>query len=159
MALLCATCSKAIITSQVNIACSKCLKCFHASCVSLTANEVTFLNDSTDKWSCPVCCRQGRITRSNSSSSGVRPGTPTRRDTEGSSATDTLALILSQLSAVANDIKDIKSSQAQLSTDVAYCRTCCSSIQILSHATMTKLQLARPTYNLSRTHKQNFPPT
>nr|CAI5851146.1 unnamed protein product [Callosobruchus analis] len=123
MALLCATCSKAIITSQVNIACSKCLKCFHASCVSLTANEVTFLNDSTDKWSCPVCCRQGRITRSNSSSSGVRPGTPTRRDTEGSSATDTLALILSQLSAVANDIKDIKSSQAQLSTDVAYCRT------------------------------------
>nr|CAI5862892.1 unnamed protein product [Callosobruchus analis] len=29
----------------------------------------------------------------------------------------------SQLSAVANDIKDIKSSQAQLSTDVAYCRT------------------------------------
>nr|CAI5851460.1 unnamed protein product [Callosobruchus analis] len=123
MALLCATCSKAIITSQVNIACSKCLKCFHASCVNLTANEVTFLNDSTDKWSCPVCCRQGRITRSNSSSSGVRPGTPTRRDTEGSSATDTLALILSQLSAMANDIKDIKSSQAQLSTDVAYCRT------------------------------------
>nr|CAI5818004.1 unnamed protein product [Callosobruchus analis] len=29
----------------------------------------------------------------------------------------------SQLSAMANDIKDIKSSQAQLSTDVAYCRT------------------------------------
>nr|CAI5817721.1 unnamed protein product [Callosobruchus analis]CAI5830505.1 unnamed protein product [Callosobruchus analis]CAI5834244.1 unnamed protein product [Callosobruchus analis]CAI5847257.1 unnamed protein product [Callosobruchus analis]CAI5857702.1 unnamed protein product [Callosobruchus analis] len=49
-----------------------------------------------------------------------------------------------------------KRSSAPMSPTV---ELCCSSIQILSHATMTKLQLARPTYNLSRTHKQNFPPT
>ncbi|CAH1981614.1 unnamed protein product [Acanthoscelides obtectus] len=39
-----------------------------------------------------------------------------------STPTDTLTLILNQLSTMASDIKDIKNSQSQLRTDVAYCR-------------------------------------
>ncbi|CAH1957991.1 unnamed protein product [Acanthoscelides obtectus] len=119
----CATCSKLIGTSQVHILCSKCLKSHHANCVNLTTKEIGYFAENGDnKWVCSACCRRGRVTRSNSSSSSTsaRPAVSPHRSDEAT-ASDPLALILCQLSTMANDIRDIKNSQAQLSNDVSHC--------------------------------------
>ncbi|CAH1969168.1 unnamed protein product [Acanthoscelides obtectus] len=94
------------------------------SCVNLTVNEINFLTDGKERWSCPACCKQGRVTRSGSTSStcGARSETTAPLQPDQSASTDTLTLILNQLSTKACDIKDIKNSQSQLRTDVAYCR-------------------------------------
>nr|CAH7754820.1 unnamed protein product [Callosobruchus chinensis] len=126
MVLNCSTCSKSIGTSQTHITCSKCLKNYHATCVNLTTNELNYFTEGNNKWVCSVCCKQGRVTRSNSasSSSGPRSDTPSASpQAEPATPSDPLALILCQLSTMANDIRDIKNSQTQLSADVAHCRT------------------------------------
>ncbi|CAH1990317.1 unnamed protein product [Acanthoscelides obtectus] len=120
---VCATCSKLIGTSQVHILCSKCLKSHHANCVNLTIKEIGyFAGNGDNKWVCSACCRHGRVTRSNSSSSSTSARTaisPHRSDE--AAASDPLALVLCQLSTMANDIRDIKNSQTQLSNDVSHC--------------------------------------
>ncbi|CAH2017169.1 unnamed protein product [Acanthoscelides obtectus] len=82
------------------------------------------LSDGKERWSCPACCKQGRVTRSGSTSStcGARSETTAPLQPDQSTPTDTLTLILNHLSTMASDIKDIKNSQSQLRTDVAYCR-------------------------------------
>ncbi|CAH2002619.1 unnamed protein product [Acanthoscelides obtectus] len=82
------------------------------------------LSDGKERWSCPACCKQGRVTRSGSTSStcGARSETTAPLKPDQSTPTDTLTLILNQLSTMASDIKDIKNTQSQLRTDVAYCR-------------------------------------
>ncbi|CAH1974986.1 unnamed protein product [Acanthoscelides obtectus] len=82
------------------------------------------LSDGKERWSCPACCKQGRVTRSGSTSStcGARSETTAPLQPDQSTPTDTLTLILNQFSTMASDIKDIKNSQSQLRTDVAYCR-------------------------------------
>nr|CAI5822133.1 unnamed protein product [Callosobruchus analis] len=126
MVLSCLACSKSIGTSQTHITCSKRLKNYHANCANLTTNELNYFTESNDKWVCPVYCKQGLVTRSNSisSSSSSRLGTPnTSLQSEQVASSDPLALIFCQLSTMANNIRDIKNSQTQLSSDVAHCRT------------------------------------
>ncbi|CAH1989719.1 unnamed protein product [Acanthoscelides obtectus] len=105
-----ATCSKLIGTSQVHILCSKCLKSHHANCVNLTTKENGYFTESGENnWVCAACCTHGRATRSNSSSSSTSAGpavSPHRSDE--ATASDPLALILCQLSTMANDIRDTK---------------------------------------------------
>ncbi|CAH1990394.1 unnamed protein product [Acanthoscelides obtectus] len=57
------------------------------------------LSDGKERWSCPACCKQGRVTRSGSTSStcGARSETTAPLQPDQSTPTDTLTLILNQL--------------------------------------------------------------
>nr|CAH7745594.1 unnamed protein product [Callosobruchus chinensis] len=117
MAPTCPTCVKSTSSSQNLVSCSGCRKSFHASCVNLTANEVNFLAENNEKWLCPVCCEQGRTTRSGSTSS-ITASTSNQPVT-----TDQLTLIMNQLLSIASDIRDVKNCQTRLSNDIAECKS------------------------------------
>ncbi|CAH1972332.1 unnamed protein product [Acanthoscelides obtectus] len=58
------------------------------------------LSDGKERWSCPACCKQGRVTRSGSTC-GARSETTAPLQPDQSTPTDTLTLILNQLSTMA----------------------------------------------------------
>nr|CAI5838137.1 unnamed protein product [Callosobruchus analis] len=104
-------------SSQNIVSCSECRKSFHASCVNLTATEVNFFAEDNEKWLCPVCSKQGRTTRSGSTSSVIASisGQPV--------TTDQLTLIMNQLLSIASDVKDVMICQTRLSNDIAECKS------------------------------------
>ncbi|CAH1969617.1 unnamed protein product [Acanthoscelides obtectus] len=72
------------------------LKSHHANCVDLTTKEIDYFAENGDnKWVSPACCRHGRVTHSNwsSSSTSARPADFPHWSDEAS-ASDPLALIL-----------------------------------------------------------------
>nr|CAH7747960.1 unnamed protein product [Callosobruchus chinensis] len=73
--------------------------------------------ENNEKWLCPVCCKQGRTTRSGSTSS-ITASTSNQPVT-----TDQLTLIMNQLLSIASDIKDVKNCQTRLSNDIAECKS------------------------------------
>nr|CAH7750747.1 unnamed protein product [Callosobruchus chinensis] len=122
MASVCTTCIKTISPQQPSVSCSSCLKLFHGSCVNLSTNDINFLSEKLQKWLCPLCSKQGRITRSNSSSSARTDlACPVPADLPPSASN--LAAIMEQLSNIARDVRDIKESQSRLSNDITQCKS------------------------------------
>nr|CAI5862572.1 unnamed protein product [Callosobruchus analis] len=123
MAPSCSRCNKSITSVHLPVLCSLCLKNYHAPCVNLTANEVNYFNETNEQWVCPLCPKQGRVTRSNSTSTTRSDSASNQQPNSLNTSDHQLSSIMDKLLSIANDVKDIKESQARLSADVVQCKS------------------------------------
>lgn len=108
---ICKICSQGVSSDSVE--CGKCSREFHLACVNIRPDDVSYLNESHESWSCGDCGKR-RILRSNSASSSSKP-----RGLNEPLTVEHFNKIMSSIQAVSADIVEIKTTQLKLQTELA----------------------------------------
>lgn len=115
MANICNVCNAQLVPSALKIVCALCQGHFHCSCVSVTANDLEYLNEKNESWNCTFCLSSVRVLRSNSGVSS------SKRGNSQVNVTDALGQINDSLSKIFTELASINTTQKAIAADVARC--------------------------------------
>lgn len=130
MSKICNTCHVTIDDIVTAVECDKCHFSYHARCLNLTNNDMSFLNESGNSFSCQSCTTVKRILRSNSAGSGSSSVKSTRlpsaTGSSQSAVNEPLTVahfnqLMSSIQMMAADIVEIKIKQDDVSSKLAAC--------------------------------------
>lgn len=114
MSSVCSTCELAVSLDADRVKCQKCSQTHHASCVNITANDIAYLSESSESWTCSECSKK-RVLRSNSTSSR---GSGKTRGVNEPLTVEHFNKLLSSIQSVAADVSAIKVAQQDIRSEL-----------------------------------------
>lgn len=110
---VCTSCSLAFASNADLICCKKCQQKYHPACVNIGENELAYLRDNPNTW---TCCTDRRTLRSgsSSSSSGSRP-----RNTPEPITAKQFAELMSSVRNIASDVSAIRETQEDIKSQLS----------------------------------------
>lgn len=132
MSNICGKCKAKVLASCLKTLCNQCGFCYHATCAALNETDIDYMNEHNLSWTCPICRSNTRRLRSANDSAGgkhqeseralnaptsVLPGADSQ---EGLSE---FQMIMHKLTSIIKELADIKTSQANIETQISACNS------------------------------------
>lgn len=109
MADICSICNKSISTKSDLIKCARCSRPYHSACANVTENDLAYLRESGESWS---CCTGRRMLRSGSTSS---TGSAGKVRTGGEPVTmEQFNKLMQTVQTIADNILTVKTTQEEI---------------------------------------------